>query len=474
MGISMVSTFHPGMYWVSALAIALGFSFSPTYPADSGELVVIEQPQTILPLPGRLDRVPVFNSNSPEVVQSEGILLSTFPPAGMRTPEAHLNYAFRGRFDIFAHHIAKPPQEDDLRTLYLGILAHNPGNRPVRVDLLQGASYLSQPDAPFIPLPSSQPNPLGQIYAGPGDRVMNDILRGGRSPAWPAQITIPAGESRLILNLPIPVRELTPPLNGRSTLIRARSSGPIYLASLGLYAPRDTDQAEQVNQTNQANQERSPSLDEWQAILKNGALVTPRDRPPSDPKASGPLVYGRVAGVGLGSRWQNPGQTPLSIPKPGQQVSYPLSSLAGGTMGTGQIQTAPLVVRYPDTAYSAHGNYGIEYDVFLPLRNHTAQPQTVTVRLQTPIKGDAPATGLRFYETPPNRVFFRGTVRLRYQDDRGTPQSQFIHLVQRQGEQGPELLRLTLQPGETRRTRLSFLYPPDATPPQVLTIQTLD
>ncbi|MDG2991525.1 DUF3370 domain-containing protein [Candidatus Synechococcus calcipolaris G9] len=463
----MVSNFRLGMYWLSALAIALGFSFTPlaTHPADSGEQVIIEQPQPILPLPGRLDRVPVFNSNSPEVVQSEGILLSTFPPTGMITPEAHLNYAFRGRFDIFAHHIAKPPQENDLRTLYLGVLAHNPGDRPVTVDLLQGASYLSQPDAPFIPLPPSQPNPLGRIYAGPGDRVMNDVLRGQRSPELPDQIIIPGGESRLILNLPIPVQNLTPPLNGRSTLIRARSSGPIYLASLGLYAPRDTDQAEQ---------ERSPTLDEWQSILKNGALVTPRDRTPSDPEASGPLVYGRVAGVGIGSRWQNPGQTPLTIPESGQRVSYPLSSLVGGTMGTGQIQTAPLVVRYPDTAYAAHGNYGIEYDVFLPLQNNTTQPQTVTVSLQTPIKFDAPAAGLRFYETPPNRIFFRGTVRLHYRDDRGTPQSQFVHLVQRQGEQGPELLRLTLQPGEIRPTRLSFLYPADATPPQVLTIQTLD
>jgi hypothetical protein len=29
-----------------------------------------------------LDSIRVFNSNSPEVVQTEGILLSTFPPEG--------------------------------------------------------------------------------------------------------------------------------------------------------------------------------------------------------------------------------------------------------------------------------------------------------------------------------------------------------------------------------------------------------
>lgn len=462
----MVSMLRPRLYLTSALAIALGvhltsLSILSIRRASAEELVIIDQPQPILPLPGRLDRVPVFNSNSPEVVQSEGILLSTFPPTGMATPAAHLNYAFSGRFDIFAHHIAKPPQEDDLRTLYLGVLAHNPGDRSVTIDLLQAASYLSQPDAPFIPLPASQPNPLGNIYAGPGDRVMNDILRGRRSSDWPDQIRIPPRESRLIMNLPIPVKTLTPPLNGRSSFIRARSSGPIFLASLGLYALDDN------------GQERSPTLEEWQSILKTGSLVTPRDRAPSIPDAPGPLIYGRVAGVGIGSQWQNPGQTPLSIPAAGEQMSFPLSSLTGGTLGTGQVQTAPLVVRYPDTAYSAHGNYAIEYDIFLPLQNNTNQPQTITVSLQTPIKFDPPAPELRFYQTPPNRTFFRGTVRLRYRDDQATPQSQFVHLVQRQGEQGPELLRLTLKPGETRPTRLTFLYPPDATPPQVLTIQTL-
>ncbi|HEY9877383.1 MAG TPA: DUF3370 family protein, partial [Leptolyngbyaceae cyanobacterium] len=59
---------------------------------------VVEQ-QEVRPLPGQLDEIPVFNSNSPEVIQREGILLSTFPTAGMRVPEAHLNYPLQGRFD---------------------------------------------------------------------------------------------------------------------------------------------------------------------------------------------------------------------------------------------------------------------------------------------------------------------------------------------------------------------------------------
>ena len=52
----------------------------------------------VRPLPGSLDDVPVFNSNSPEVVQQNGILLSTFPKEDMAYPDAHLDYAFDGRF----------------------------------------------------------------------------------------------------------------------------------------------------------------------------------------------------------------------------------------------------------------------------------------------------------------------------------------------------------------------------------------
>lgn len=43
----------------------------------------ISQSQDIRPLPGRLDSIPVFNSNNPEIVSGEGILLSTLPPEGM-------------------------------------------------------------------------------------------------------------------------------------------------------------------------------------------------------------------------------------------------------------------------------------------------------------------------------------------------------------------------------------------------------
>jgi Protein of unknown function (DUF3370) len=426
----------------------------------------VVQIQEVRSLPGQLDRVPVFNSNSPELVLKPGILLSTFPPLGKKVASAHLNYPLSGRFDIFAHHIAKAPSPEDLQTLYLGVILHNPGERTVTVDVLQAASYLSQPDAPFIDLPAYLENPAGKIFAGPGDRVMNDILRGIRQADFPAQIVIPPGESRMLLNLPIPVSTLTPPVNGRSVLARLRSSDKVYVASLAMFAPRNQDQSE-----------RSPTLTEWQSLLENADLASPRDRLPTPPdRTSERIIYGRVAGVAIGSQWQaqltDTLADTLAIPQPGQAFSYPFSTVAGGTLGTNQIHSAPLVVRYPDTAYSAHGNYGIQYSLTLPLINPTADTQTVTIALQTPIKTNSIAGGLRFFTEPAKQIFFRGTVQIRYRDDLGLPRTRYVHLVQRRGEMGEPLVILSMPAGDRRLVEIDFLYPPDASPPQVITVQT--
>lgn len=509
-------------------------AIAPDQPEPVPQIYV--QPQQVRPLLGSLDDTPVFNSNSPELVQTPGILLSTFPPDGMTDPSAHLNWPLTGRFDIFAHHVAKAPTPDDLRSLYLGILIHNPGSQPVTLDILTAASYLSQPDAPFITLPSQVDNPNGSIYAGPGSRVMSDILRGRRQSDFPAQLIIPPGESRMVLNAPIPVRELDPPLNGRSTLLQVRSSAPVYVASLAQYAPlafpeledlqderfqdeqeispleneatkrsrywpdedngadsddaddaddADTDSPESDDDSNTDSDdeqpivnERAPTLAEWEALLTQSGLAGPRDRTPTPPNQSGQIIYGRVAGVAQGARWETvladlPSGRSLRIPNPGESYSYGISLLRGGELGTHQVQSAPMLVRYADTAYEHHGNYGVEYSLSLPLHNPTAQTQTVELFWQTPLKESALSTaGLQFYEEPPARTFFRGTVSLRYTDAQGNPRTLYTHLVQQRGESGTRLLKLKL-PAETYTTvQVNLLYPPDATPPQVLTLST--
>jgi hypothetical protein len=70
---------------------------------------IIVQKNEVRSLPGQLDNIPMFNSNSPEWIKKEGILLSTFPPDGKQVPEAHLNFPFEGKFELFAHHFIHTP-----------------------------------------------------------------------------------------------------------------------------------------------------------------------------------------------------------------------------------------------------------------------------------------------------------------------------------------------------------------------------
>lgn len=418
----------------------------------------ISESQLVRPLPGELNKIPVFNSNSPELVLGEGILLSTFPQDNKKDQNAHLNFGFEGRFDIFAHHVSKPPTEDDNKTLYLGIIVHNPTSEPVSIDILEGASYLSQPDAPFITLPPKVEG--SNIYAGPGSRVMGDILQGKRQEIFPPNLTIPAEESRMLLNAPIPIHSLTPPINGRSSYMRLYSSGKVYVASLAMY--QDTE-------------DNPPSLSQWQNLLTNASLSTPRDKTPTLPEAQGQRIYGRVAGVSQGNMWKtdltdSSSSSFLTIPPSGKAFNYGLSTLIGGTLGTNQVQTAPLLVRYPDTAYSAHGNYGLQYSLTLPLFNAQNEPKTVNISISTPVKQDIP--GVNFLNPLPSQIFFRGLVQVKYNDNNNIPRLQYFHLVQKRGEKGENLVTLTIPSQSQKLVSVDFLYPPDATPPQILTIST--
>jgi len=426
---------------------------------------IIVEPQPVRALPGQLDTVPMFNSNSPEWVKTEGILLSTLPPGGKTTPAAHLNFPFQGRFDLFIHHQTHEPK--DLQTFYLGVMLHNRGLQPIKVDVLQAATYLTQ-EAPYIKLPTYVDNPNNTVYAGPGDRVVTDILQGKRQASFPAQLVIPPRQSRMLLNHPMPVRGLEKPINGRSAYMRLSSSGQVYAASLIMFAKKNAD-----------GTDRAPNLAEWQALLDKGNLSGPRDKAPTPPEqTAGQLIYGRVAGVAQGSRWQAQlsdrlGAKQLTIPASGQAVSYAISTLRGGRLGTEQSQAAKMLVRYPDTAYESHANYGVEYNLTLPLFNPTQQSRKVALTLATPLKEDRLSQGgLRFRQPPFDVPFFRGTVRLRYPDTQGQLKTRYVHLWHRMGQVLEPLESITLPPNSSRSVQLDLIYPPDSVPPQVLTIKT--
>ncbi|HBW57167.1 MAG TPA: hypothetical protein DEF27_04935 [Oscillatoriales bacterium UBA8482] len=444
-------------------------------PPNSGKRY-ITQAQEIRVLPGKLNEIPVFNSNSPEVVKGEGILLSTFPQTAKKFPNAHLNVPISGEFEFFSHHIARPINKQ--QTLYQGVLVYNPSARPVTLNILQGLSYVTSPDAPFVELPSLVEDPQGRVFSGPGSRVAGDMLRGRHQRSFPEQIMIGPQQTQILFSLPIPTA------SARSTLLRLQSNGPVHLANLVRFNPPAGSPMMPPIPRFPLTPFLAPLIslsNPWQDFLNLGKLAEPRDviPTPGENVYTGEKVYGRVAGVSVGSEWtgtlvDRPGMNYLTIPDRGSAFSYPLSTVSTATLGTQQVQSAPLLARYPDTALRAHGNYGVRYNLTLPLYNPTSQPQTVSLSIQTPFKQNVASNRLTFIEPPQGQVFFRGTVRLSYVDDFGQTQQRYFHLVQRQGQQGEGLVSLNLPAGGSRGVGVELIYPPDATPPQVLTVKTLD
>lgn len=448
----------------SALAQTPAAAPAQSAPASApAPAPTVLRPQTVAPLPGGLDAVLVVNDNNPELITAPGILISTFSGQGRGVPEAHLDLPLNGRFDLFSHHVyaGKPDTLDS--TLWIAVLAQPRGDKPIHLRLISGSTALSQsldpsqPGAPFLPLPALLPQGSEPVYAGPGSRVATELLqRRYRSSLIPESWTLQPGSPTALLVLPLPVRGLDPLLNGRNLQLRLQSDGPVDLATLAGFG----------------TETQPPPLEVWSAML-NGPL-SPKEHQPTPRGASGPMVYSRVSGVQVGSVWRtritDPGMAWLSTRR--APISWPIASLERGTLGTAQVQTAELRRFYPGTAWAAHGNYGVEYDLTLPLRNDTAKPQQLQLALENPLKADQPQGGLRFNTQPARSVMFRGTVEVSGLDgEGGQPRGrQGFHLVLRAGQQGTALGTVSLAPGQSRELRVRLIYPADATPPQVLSL----
>lgn len=403
----------------------------------------------VLPLPGKLNETACFNSNSPELVNSAGILLSTAGSQGEKKPESHLDYIFKGRFNYFSHHVARNESSDAERTLYIALLAYNPGKKSATLRTLSGASYLSQPDAPFISLPDCADNGNGSYFAGPGDRVALDLLRAVKAPFLADKYQVGAAEKKLLFVLPIPVKGLQPALNGRSTLIEFDSDEPLHLAELAAFG----------------TSKEAPPPEEFLRLLSESNLAGPRESAPTVPGQKGAIKYGRVAGVQIGTVWSGE-QRLFKISEPGS-FSLPIATVERGTFASGQIQSAPLRRRYPDTAFLANGNYGIKYDLKFKFANQSLKNLSLQIFFQTPLKADDDASKICFLNAAPPRAFFRGTVKI----SQGSKE-RFLHLVQKQGVEGSLLSDFDLAPGQKKQLRLEFFYPADATPPQMLTVKS--
>lgn len=469
----MVHTFHRSFAALAATALSLsliwgaGPAFAQTPPVET------KRPVKVYSLPGHLDSVPVFNSNSPELVMEEGILLSSLPgPEGSQAP--FLNYAFQGDFSVFSHHITKDNVPGE-RLLYTGLLASNQTDQPIKLQLKAGASYLSQPDALFRPLPTLKANPEAQIYAGPGDRVATELVA-GKSQFPPMAYEIPPRSTVLLASLPIPTEvEILPPINGRSTLMHFNSNGPLYLSHVAYFADVED---------NDGSGFKVPTLEDYQRVLNARKLAGPRDNTPTnydpqDPPPTGKFIYGRVAGIQKGACWHAKlfqKTAILQMPAAGETIGYPIASLYLKRYGTVQNQSAEMLKRYPDTAYQAHGNYGVNYELDLPFNNPDPFYRNYVLRLTHPaqISGSAPNVTLTYRYPPDKQVVFRGSVRLQWTDEFNQKQDHLVHLALRHGEEAPPLALLTVPPGRRYDVKMSLIYPADATPPQLFSIERLD
>ena len=442
------------LVWRAAL-ISLSLLVSPALAEP------FRRDQRVLPLPGQLDAVLMVNDNNPELIEQEGILFSNFEAGG----EASINVTLSGRFDLFSHHVYAGNDDSLESTLWLALLMAPRGDEPVEVTLLEGSTSLSQATqkgqtaSPFLPLPALMRETTVIVAAGPGSRVAGDLLRQRRASELTSRHwTLQPGAATRLMQLPIPVQGLDPLLNGRNLQLRLHSSGPVQLATLASHGAGH----------------QAPSDQKWNALLNQGTLSR-KEHKPTPRGRRGPIVYSRVSGVQIGSRWKtrltDPGRDSLSIND--QLLSWPISSLQRGTLGTGQIQTAELKASYPGTAWAAHGNYGVEYDLTLPLHNRGSDQQTLVVTLESPLKTDRAIGGLRFRSDAKGPVMFRGPVEVNgLNDSKGRPLGrQTVHLVLRQGQEGPPLGELSLRPGERKDVRIRLIYPADATPPQVITVR---
>ncbi|HEY9720800.1 MAG TPA: DUF3370 family protein, partial [Oscillatoriaceae cyanobacterium] len=373
--------------------------------------------EQVYPLPGGLDGTLVFNSNSPEVVTTPGVLLSTLPPAPGQEG-VFLNQPFQGDFSVFSHHIARNATQG-AHLLYLGLIASNRGKKPVHLSLVHGASYLTQPQAPFRLLPTVISDPLGYGYAGPGDRVATELLH-GESPMVPnTSVVMPDGQV-LVYNLPVPTDiAALPPANGRSTLLDLHSDGPVYLSEVALFAGWGTQGFQ------------PPTLGDYQTALGNPQLAGPREASatpyvPGGPKPPGVFRYGRVAGVAVGAQWTGTlvgGPERIALPAPGERIGFPLASVYLNRFGTQQNQAPNLIRRYPGTAVQAQGDYGVRYNLTLPLVNPSDTSRTYTLTLSRPtgVRGTGAAQEVLYQVPSSTAVMFRGPVSLAWQDANGAP-----------------------------------------------------
>lgn len=454
--------------YLSWLKYFIGSAITLIYsPNVNAQTYLMTYPYEIQPLPGGLNNTLVANSNSPEVIKSEGILMSTFPKEEKKFADAHLDLVFKGKFDIFTHHIAVEREIGDFTNVYQCLLIQNATNKEITLKVNSSAKYATGPDAGFIKLPDFIKNDQGKVFSGPGDRVSQDILRGKTYQSYSeGLIKIQPHDFYILMNDKIPISRFGKS-NGKTTLFKLETDGEVYVADLAMYEkPYSPFQPD-----------TKPDLSDWLNILHNGDLAEKRDYIPTplDRPYTGQFFYSRVSGVSIGNEWKAKiinENNYFKIPEKDKGIAYALNTVHNNTYGTKQVQSAYMTKRYSDTAYQSHANYGVTYDIEIPLYNRNKESTSVAISFDSPLrtKNDQYEKQLTYYDEPPEKITFRGEFLVKYKSYFGIEKEKYIHVVQRFGQMGLPLVSLFMEPEDKRTVHIRYIYPADCTPPHVLTI----
>lgn len=385
-------------------------------------------------LEGQFNTTPVLHSNQPEVVQSEGILIDTGPgftrvtgsdlnrvPPNLQTI-ANPTYAFNGPFGLHLHHTYRPSDTTkfggarDRGLLYVGVIATNFSNQPVRLGFQEGSLNTSFESPFFTQTLGVFSNSRLNYKSGPGDAAALSLLAGKRDWRLPEGLVLPPRSRSLLFSLPIAAR------GSATVLARGMSDGPVHLAVVA------TD--------------HNPDPNAFFSVLDRRLLAEGRTYLASLPQIQHRQVFSRVGGVAQGDRYEATVEANLQQP-----LHVPLTTTWRKHFGTQELQANALLARMPDSALENIGTYGVEYVLNFRLRGQGTQR-------------------LLFSTLPEAAEFlaFRGTLRVDFQG-----QTDYVHLTQRSGTTDT-LYQFQMPPSGEAHLRVSMVYPPDSTPGHLLSI----
>jgi hypothetical protein len=127
--------------------------------------------------------------------------------------------------------------------------------------------------------------------------------------------------------------------------------------------------------------------------------------------------------------------------------------------GGAPLDTPFVVAGAAGSAPMAHGNYGAEFDMTLPLHNPSTVPQKVQVFMGSGSTGDSAA--------------FRGNMNVTITHADGTTTKETLSIMQRPSTTGTNALaEVTVPPGGRVNVTLETIYPANTTPPHTMVVKT--